>query len=152
MNFGPCNFENTLLFIYLPPLSSALCSQVDDLIGDPGWLRDWNYLFSYVACLIGNVEKLKGGNKNCWQKKGKKVMLSMLLTHIHLYSHIFGVLQNTVIPSGTAFSRRLTQQLMVLKLEWNISKLLLCLTVKSGRWQSTWLMHIIYCQALETFS
>jgi len=43
-------------------------------------------------------------------KKGKKVTLSMLLTHIHLYSYIFGVLQNTVIPSGTAFSRLLTQQ------------------------------------------
>lgn len=37
-------------------------------------------------------------------------MLSMLQTHIHLYSYIFGVLQNTVIPSGTAFSRQLMQQ------------------------------------------
>lgn len=63
-----------------------------------------------MACLIGNVEKLKGGNKNCLQKKGKKVMLSMLLTLIHLYSYIFGVLQNTVIPSGPAFSRQLMQQ------------------------------------------
>lgn len=63
-----------------------------------------------MACLIGNVEKLKGGNKNCWQKKGKKVMLSMVLTHIHLYSHIFGVLRNTVILSGTAFSRQLMQE------------------------------------------
>lgn len=79
-------------------------------------------------------------------------MLSVLLTHIHLYSYIFGVLQNTVIPSGTAFSRQLMQQAHDTEIGMKISKLLPCLTVKSGRWQSTWLMHIIYCQALETLS
>lgn len=82
-----------------------MCSQADKIVGDPRWPKHFVLLWPFREC-----GKLEGEIRTVDKKKGRKVMLSMLLPHIHLYSYIFGVLQNTVIPSGAAFSRQLMQQ------------------------------------------
>lgn len=133
-----CNFENTL-FIHLPALSSALCSQADKIVGDPRWPKHFVLLWPYREC-----GKLEGEIRTVDKKREER---SCCQCCCHIFVSIATSLGSYKILSfhlEQLLAGSLCNRLVVLKLEWNISKLLPCLTVKSGRWQSTWLMHIIY--------
>lgn len=124
-----CHSEDTWLFINLPPLSSALCSQVDVIAGDGRWLRDLNSFFVPRGLSYKEWGKLQGGNKNCWQQKEKRSCFQCRW-HIFISSYILGSYKILSFHLEQLLAGSLCNRFMALKLEWNISKLLVCLTVK----------------------
>lgn len=98
------------------------CAVRCKIVGDPRWLRDWNSVFSHVACLIGNVEKFKGGDKNCWQKKKEKRSCCQCCWHIFIsIATSLGSYKILSFHLEQLLAGSLCNRLMILKLEWKLA-------------------------------